>query len=207
MRSRAAGGNVLFILAVAFASDEALGAPGPAPIDDGDIAASLADEPRALYRLGRELYSSGDAAAALQRFTRAYELSSEPRLLWNLAACEARLRHWARAMTLLDRYEAAAPTESARDREQTAQFRAAAQPLVATVDVSGIPAGVTIAVDGEIIGQTPLGLLYLDGGSRRVRFTRPGYRGLVRVDTVGKGSHLVWTITLEPLRIRLLGND
>src|SRR4051812_38602326 len=92
------------------------------------LSASLSGEAKALYELGRARFSDGDVAAALAKFQRAHELSQDPRLLWNVAACEAALKHYARAMSLVDRYLAgAASMISDRDREQASRFRAAAK--------------------------------------------------------------------------------
>jgi hypothetical protein len=38
-----------------------------------------------------------------------------------------------------------------------------------------------------------------------VHFTKTGYRGIVRGETVTGGADLVWPVTLERLRIRPLG--
>jgi hypothetical protein len=174
--------------------------------EDGSLAASLTGDARALYEIGRESFRGGDAASALGNFQRAYERSSDPRLLWNMAACHASLKHWARALTLVDRYVAnGASRLSERDREKAQRFRTAARRFVATVDLV-MPAGATVTVDGESAGTTPLrGSLYLDAGKRRVTFTMPGYRGVVRVETVAAESDLTWTITPERLHVRALG--
>src|SRR4051812_12715849 len=57
----------------------------PAPPSLGD---TLTGQARTEYDLGKILYRDGDFAAALVKFQKAYEISSEPRLLWNVAACE-----------------------------------------------------------------------------------------------------------------------
>jgi hypothetical protein len=176
-----------------------------APASAKPATTSLTGEAKALYELGRELFERGDVAAALVKFTRAYELSSDARLLWNMAACEASLKHWARAMTLVDRYLAnAGSVLTEEDRQKADRFRAAAKPLVASVKLTTSPDGATISVDGETVGTTPLTMLYLDVGKRRVHVTKGGYRGLVRVETVAGGSDLTWSITLERLRVKPL---
>jgi tetratricopeptide (TPR) repeat protein len=188
------------------AAPSASSAPQNESSEDGSLAQALTGEAKALYDIGRASFRAGDAAAALANFQRAYERSTDPRLLWNMAACEASLKHWARAMTLVDRYVAnGAALLSDRDREQAIRFRTAAKRFVATVDLTTAP-GVTITVDGETTGTTPLnGSLYLDAGKRRVHFTKPGHRGIVRVENVSGEAKLSWNITLEPLRVRVLG--
>jgi hypothetical protein len=163
------------------------------------LGESLTGEARALYEIGKSSFDGGDVPGALGRFTRAHELSSDPRLLWNMAACEAGLKHYARAMTLVDRYlgESGALLTD-KDRQQATRFRAAAKPLVATVTLS-VSKEVKITVDGETVPTSSI--LYLDQGKRRVTFTRGGYRGIVRTETVTGGSDLSWKVDLERLRI------
>lgn len=189
------------------AGDGGTDARAPAEAEDGSLAKTLSGEAKALYEIARSSYEAGDPAGALAKFQRAHEISGDPRLLWNMAACEAALRHWARAMTLVDRYlTTGGALLGDRDKERAARFRAAAKPFVAAVELTTAPASVGIAVDGEAIGTTPLGApLYLDAGRRRVHFTKNGYRGIVRLETALGGSDLVWTVTLERLRVRPLG--
>ncbi len=174
-------------------------------VPEDSLAAALSGEARALYEIGRSLFEAKDYAAALPKFQRAYELSADPRLLWNVAACEASLKHWARALTLVDRYVAAeGPRLSETDRTKTERFHTAAKQFVATVTVTA-PAGAAVAVDGEPAGTTPLaGPLYLDAGKHRVVFTKPGHRGLVRLESVDGGADLAWTVTLDRLQIKPL---
>lgn len=179
---------LLLCVSPAFAADD------PKPLNE-----SLTGEAKALYEIGKSTFDSGDVPGALGRFTRAHELSSDPRLLWNMAACEAGLKHYARAMMLVDRYlgESGALLTD-KDRQQATRFRAAAKPLVATISLSVAP-DTKITVDGEVVPTSSI--LYLDQGRRRLTFTRPGHRGIVRVETVTGGSDLVWKIELDRLRI------
>lgn len=176
---------------------------GSASAQNENVQSSLRGEARALYDLGRDLFTAGDVSAALGKFSRAHELSGDPRLLWNMAACESALKHYARAMTLVDRYlKKSDPLLSERDRQQAERFRTAAKPLVAVVDLSTIQRGVEVSVDGEAVGTTPLELpLYLDPGKRRIQLTKAGYRGVIRKETVSGGSATSWKVDLERLHI------
>src|SRR5215472_3221816 len=68
------------------------------------LTRSLRGEALAEYEGGRALFKEGEFAGALARFRRASELSSDPRLLWDMAACEQKLGHIAKMATLIDRY-------------------------------------------------------------------------------------------------------
>lgn len=193
----------LFVLANAFAAPHAAAeerAKTP-------LAEALTGEAKALYEIGKTAFDAGDVPGALTRFSRAHELSNDPRLLWNMAACEAGLKHYARAMTLVDRYLASSGALlSDKDRAQANRFRSAAKPLVASVALTIVPADALVSVDGEPLGAVGgSATVYLDPGKRRVTFTRPGYRGLVRVEDARAGAELTWRIELARLRVKVLG--
>src|SRR5882724_2714841 len=64
--------------------------PGPRPLSESLTGGAKSD-----YEAARLLYGDGDHAGALVKFQSAFDQSKEPRLLWNMAACEKNLRHYA----------------------------------------------------------------------------------------------------------------
>src|SRR6476469_2894036 len=72
---------------------------GPKPLSD-----ALTSGPNAYCEAARLLYGDGDHAGALVKFQAAFDQSKDPRLLWNMAACEKNLRHYAKVMALVERY-------------------------------------------------------------------------------------------------------
>src|SRR3954463_12307468 len=74
-------------------------APAPKPLSQ-----SLSGEAQAAYKSAKLLFEDGDHVGALTKFKRAFELSNDPRLLWNMAVCEKELRHYARSAGLVSRY-------------------------------------------------------------------------------------------------------
>ena len=80
------------------------GKPDPTPAGPPSLADSLIGEPKADYDAAKLLYGNGDYAGALVKFTAAYDKSKDPRLLWNIAACEKNLHHYARVLAYLRRY-------------------------------------------------------------------------------------------------------
>src|SRR5688572_6262563 len=69
---------------------------------------------RALHDQALRNYEVGSFRAALDGFTRAYELVGEPVLLYNAAQCEKHLGRPQQAMFLFRRYLEAAPKASNR---------------------------------------------------------------------------------------------
>lgn len=101
--------RVLFLCTIAlFTADLALAqrpkAPVAATTKPKPLAESLEGQARSEYLAARVLFDDGDFATALEKYKSVYGKASDPRLLWNLAACHKNLRRYARASVLLRQY-------------------------------------------------------------------------------------------------------
>jgi PEGA domain len=149
----------------------------PTPGAAAPLAESLSGTARADYAAARILYEDGDYAGAFTKLDSAYATSKDPRLLWNMAACEKALRHYASVIDLLERYlkESAAligPEEHRATRELVDRVRGFVNEL--RLDVQ--PTGVDVLVDGVKQATTPLQKpLWVDMGKRRLRFEKAGF--------------------------------
>ncbi len=179
-------------------------APAPAPLAD-----VLSGDARAAYDRARAQYNASDFVGARNAFGSAFELSRDPRLLWNMAACERKLGRAAKALTLIDRYVAVGGALLVdADRQEAARWRALLEKSVATVTVTGALAGVDVLVDDEPVGTTPLaGPVFVDAGAHRVRFVRRGFRSVARLEQVAAGATLAWSAELERVKVRLVGES
>lgn len=190
-------------LAAALLVTSLLGARAPAlAAPAGGLETSLHGEARTSYDNARAAFREERYADALALLTRAQELSPDPRLFWNMAACEKKLRHYARAIADVERYLATGGSLlSEKDRKEAGDFVTAARVFVATVTVRGNVEGIVVAIDGEVVGTTPFPrALLVDGGEHEVRYSRAGYKDLVRREAVPQGAELVWAVELEPSR-------
>jgi hypothetical protein len=159
-------------------------APGfPAP-----LAESLEGEAGAAYESALLLYRSGDMATAHLKFEEAYTRSSDPRLLWNMAACQRGLRKYAKVERLVRRYLAEAGTRlSPEERAEADRSLEALAPLVAPLETKITPAGAALLIDGERVGTTPLaGPINVEVGPHLVRVEREGFEPAQTEITVGR---------------------
>lgn len=155
------------------------------------LAESLKGMPKADYISGRVLFEDGDYAAALIKFQNAYEASQDPRLLWNIAACEKALRHYARVLKLLERYvQEGGPLLTEQDRSDADSVVSAVQPLVSKLSVSSTPTGAEVLVDDESLGKTPIDGRLIDIGNRRIVLRLNGYEDFVAPTSVKGGEAL-----------------
>jgi hypothetical protein len=172
----------------------ALAAGPPKP-----LAESLTGDAKRDYQTGKLLAGDGDFAGAALKFQAAYGASHDPRLLWNVAYCEKQLRHYARVIALLKRYEAEGGTLlTVRDRKDAHELAAALAPFTTTVKITASEDGAEIFVDDERVGRSPLAEpLVVDIGTHRIRATKAGFLDAVATVPVGGGLDVPVELRLE----------
>jgi hypothetical protein len=145
---------------------------GPVP-----LAQSLSGQAKADYDAARLLYADGDFAGALVKFSSAYDQSHDPRLLWNMGACEKNLRHYAKVLTLVRRYQAeggALLTE--QDHQEARTLASTVEAFTAQLKLTVNEPGASVFIDDESIGVTPLPApVIVDIGTRRLKVEKAGF--------------------------------
>src|SRR5438105_2746215 len=119
------------------------------PVAHPPLTQALKGDARVLYESARDLFRSGDYASAYAKFQRAQELSQDPRLYWNMAACERKSKHNANVLRLIDVYlHEGEGWLSDDDKKEAARAAAAVRAFVAAAIVTTKPEdGVEIFVD------------------------------------------------------------
>ncbi len=151
------------------------------------------------FDAARTLFSHDDFAGAAIKFTSSYDRSHDPRLLWNIASCEQRLKHYARSRSLLERYLAEGGAFlTDQDRHDAERVLSTIAPFVTTVTLSVRPDAVEVAVDGETAGTTPLATpLYAELGKHEIVFRKAGFRQVARTIIGAGGDTAVVSVQLE----------
>jgi hypothetical protein len=163
---------------------------------------TLGDDAKAAYESARNLFEIGDFNGAGLKFKRAFELSNNPRLLWNMAACEKELHHYANAVVLVERFLREGGTNiTAESRDNATATLAALRALTSPVTLTGAPPGAQIFVDAESVGTTPLAApLVFDLGSHRVRMVHPDFDEFTQtVDGATGGAEIIITVSMKPV--------
>jgi hypothetical protein len=147
-------------------------APAAARAQTRDPAAA-----EALFREGRALSDAGDIAGACAKFRESDRLDPAIGTTFNIADCEERLGHVARAWTLFD--EVAQRLPATDKRRGVAQQRAAAlEPRLPKLSVrlaADAPADARVVRDGVELGSASLGTpLPVDPGEHVVVVSAPG---------------------------------
>lgn len=136
------------------------------------LAETLTGEALKKYEIGRALYTT-DALNAYERFREAYELSGDPRLLWNMAICQKNAKHYAKTKELLNKYvqdAGAASLLTEDDKRKSDEVLTVIESLIGVLEIRVNEPGAQIFVDGDAIGESPLPApLTIDNGQRKVK--------------------------------------
>ncbi|HEY4158064.1 MAG TPA: PEGA domain-containing protein [Polyangiaceae bacterium] len=173
--------------------------PAPAP-GPKSLADALSDEPKADYEAGKLLYGDGDYAGARVKFQAAYDLSKDPRLLWNAAACEKGMRHYAKVVDLVKRYLAeGGDIIGSDDRKDAQELLAAIDSFTVGLTIHVNEAGAQVLIDGENVGNSPLpGPVTVDIGTRQIELRKPGFLPFSQAVPVGGSRDAALSVKLEP---------
>jgi hypothetical protein len=156
------------------------------------LAESLPAAARVEYQSGKILFEDGDFATALQKFKSAYAKQADARLLFNIAACEKNLRHYAKASRLFRQYLTdGGHLLTPEDRRDTEELVKAIDGLTTLVKIAVSEAGAQVSLDDEAIGTSPIaGTVVLDIGQRRLRVEKEGFRTITKVVQIDPGTAL-----------------
>jgi len=177
------------------ASPRAAAGQPPAP-----LGKSLTGPAKEAYEAARLLAVNNDFAGAVTKFTQAYQIARDPRLLFDMAVCEKNLRHYARTQALLTQYL------DDGDALLTPENRAAAngaldviKGLVGAVRVTANEAGATVLLDGETIGTTPLAAAKpIDLGKHALTVRKEGFVAVDKAFETAGGAETSIDVTLKP---------
>jgi tetratricopeptide (TPR) repeat protein len=182
----------------------ALAAPQVSAQEPGSAASSSRPSPLSIARQhfarGVELYRVGAYDAALAEFTRAYELSPNYRILYNIAQIQAQRQDYVQALELFGRYLHDGGEEIPRARVaavETEAFELGRR--VAELRVESNVEGATLIINEVRTTQLPLTApLRVNAGIHRLRVEKIGYSPSTRSITVAGGEMPVLHFELSP---------
>lgn len=138
------------------------------------------------YANGKSLFEQGVYAEALKEFQKAYELSPHPVVLKSIAECQVRSNDIQGAIESFERYLAERP--SAPDAEDTKTKIANLKGALGRVDITSIPDGASVEIDGESTGKTTPLSLEVNPGMHTVNLMISGFKPLQKDVMVKEGE-------------------
>ncbi len=173
-------------------------------------SAALAQTPpssdaRASFARAVSLYADGNYEAALVEFQRAYDLSHNPNLLYNLGAVYEALGRFVEARDALTAYRmGATPATVAQRARELDERLARLRERIGTLRVTAPTIGLRVTVDGrDVPVERARGGVPVSAGPRRVRLEAPGHVPRETTVDVTGGRELVLTDALDPQRAPL----
>jgi len=186
----------LLVLALASGSATAL-ADSTSP---SSPSANATTEARERFQRGVVLYREGSFDAALAEFRRAYELSPNYRVLYNLGQVQVERHDSVAALDSFTQYLQQGGSEI--DPERKAQVERDMSMLrgrVAEITVTSNVPGARLSVDGVEVGTLPLTTpLLVNSGIRQIQLEKSGYRSTSRSLTIAGAQPLQVRLNLEP---------
>jgi hypothetical protein len=173
----------------------------PAAQGRAPIRAELSEEARRSWDSAIELFEAQDFRGARVEFMRAWELSRNPRVLFNVGVCEKSLLRYARAAAVWrQQLEVGVGKLSEEEIRATQGAIAAVEPFISSLAVRINVEGATLFIDEEEVGNTPfLELLPVDVGRHAVRVRKAGYQDHLGEVEIASGAPGVLDVKLEPL--------
>jgi hypothetical protein len=169
----------------------------PAPTTPS-LSDTLSGTAKTDYEAGKLLFGVSDFGAALIKFTSAHDASKDPRLYWNIASCEGKLHHYAKAVGMLQTYlKEGGALLSDQDRYDATQTMTAMQPLTSTMRVTSSEAGAEVYLDDQLVGTTPLDPMLVDIGVHKVRLHKTEFDEASEQVTVSGGAQLLVDLKLR----------
>src|SRR6478735_9099060 len=187
----------------AWAQAEAPAAPGP--------AASSAPSPEVLkeagerYARGLALYGDGEFLLALVEFERAYQLSNNYKVLYNIGQVRMQLARYAKAKEALEEYLKLGGTSLSAERTQAVnKDLATLAERTASLSIVSSEVGADISLDGKVIATSPLTApLIVDAGEHNLVLHKAGFYDAAQSVTLAGHDQLELKIELKPIPLAM----
>jgi hypothetical protein len=166
----------------------------------GDVRSQLPEPARKAWDAAKQLAGANDYKGALVEFQRAYELSKNPRVLFNVGVTEKLLTHYARAVDAWDKelHEGAGKLSPAETQELKNAI-AIVQQFVTLIDVTANEPDATLWIDDYTVGKTPfVGPVRIDVGKHTLKLSKDGFVDATQMVDVASGARTPVTFKLEP---------
>jgi tetratricopeptide (TPR) repeat protein len=148
------------------------------------------------FQRGVALYGEADYRAALVEFKRAYALSPNAAVLYNVGETEFQLQDYAGALTSFERYlSESSPLEVHRGEVETNVETLKAR--VGHVTIATTPVGADVTIDDQAVGHTPLERSVLVSvGHRRIVASMAGHQPVTRYIDVATDDNVMVSLQL-----------
>jgi hypothetical protein len=161
------------------AAEKAAQPPPAAPVDEAQAKA------KEHYTNGKALYEKGNYADAMAEFQTAYDLKPHPSVLKSIGECKVQIGDIPGAIAIYEKY-VEDPAATKKDEVSTKIIEL--KGMMAKVDLSSVPTGAGITVDGAVTDKVTPTTIELTPGEHTIVLNSDGYEPLEKPLTLAKGE-------------------
>ena len=179
--------------------------PAPASAPSAPKSAEVLKEAGERYARGLTLYGDGEFLLALVEFERAYQLSNNYKVLYNIGQVRIQLARYAKAKEALEEYLKAGGTSLSAERTQAVnKDLATLAERTASLNVMTSEVGADISLDGKVIGTSPLTApLIVDAGEHNLVLHKVGFYDAAQSFTLAGHDQLELKVELKPIPVAM----
>jgi len=155
------------------------------------------------YTRGLALYGDGEFLLALVEFERAYQLSNNYKVLYNIGQVRIQLGRYAKAKEALEQYLKAGGSSLTADRTQAVnKDLSTLAERTASLNIVSSEVGADISLDGKVIATSPLTEpLIVDAGEHNLVLHKTGFYDAAQSVTLAGHDQAELKIELKPIPV------
>jgi len=153
--------------------------PPAAPVDGAQVKA------KEHYTAGKALYEKGNYADAMAEFQTAYDLKPHPSVLKSIGECKVQIGDIPGAIVIYEQYVA---DPAATKKDEVSTKISELKGMMAKVDLTSVPTGAGITVDGAVTDKVTPATIELTPGEHTIVLNADGYEPLEKPLTLAKGE-------------------
>jgi len=178
-------------------------APAAAAAASPAVSAEVLKEAGERYARGLALYGDGEFLLALVEFERAYQLSNNYKVLYNIGQVRIQLGRYAKAKEALEDYLRAGGANLSPERSQAVnKDLATLAERTASLNVITREVGADISLDGKVIGTSPLtSPVIVDAGEHNLVLHKSGFYDAVQSVTLAGHDQVELTVELKAIPV------
>jgi tetratricopeptide (TPR) repeat protein len=178
-------------------------APAPAAAAPAASSPEVLKEAGERYARGLSLYGDGEFLLALVEFERAYQLSNNYKVLYNIGQVRIQLGRYAKAKEALEEYlKMGGASLSAERTAAVNKDLAALAERTASLNVVTSEVGADISLDGKVIATSPLTTpLVVDAGEHNLVLHKAGFYDSAQSVTLAGHDQLEIKVELKPISL------
>jgi len=177
----------------------AAGAPAAAAPPSAEVLKEAGER----YARGLALYGDGEFLLALVEFERAYQLSNNYKVLYNIGQVRIQLGRYAKAKEALEQYLKAGGSSLSAERMQAVnKDLSTLAERTASLNVVSSEVGADISLDGKVIATSPLTEpLIVDAGEHNLVLHKSGFYDAAQSVTLAGHDQIELKVELKPIPV------